>query len=39
MEQQQLAAIFELLKKQQEELNLGAEVTETDIKEQLSLYR
>uniref|UniRef100_A0A336LF82 CSON004541 protein n=1 Tax=Culicoides sonorensis TaxID=179676 RepID=A0A336LF82_CULSO len=40
IEQQQLAAIFELLKKQQEELKLaGEDVAEIDIKEQLSLYR
>ncbi|XP_063695901.1 matrix-remodeling-associated protein 7 [Culicoides brevitarsis] len=39
IEKQQLAAIFELLKRQQEELQLAGEVSEIDLKEQLSLYR
>lgn len=38
MENQQLAAIFELLKKQEEEFNTAG-MDETEFKRQLSLYR
>uniref|UniRef100_A0A1B0CWD8 Matrix-remodeling-associated protein 7 helical domain-containing protein n=1 Tax=Lutzomyia longipalpis TaxID=7200 RepID=A0A1B0CWD8_LUTLO len=38
VQQQQLAAIFELLKKQQEELK-AEELTQEDFKDQLKLYR
>ncbi|XP_055589550.1 matrix-remodeling-associated protein 7 isoform X2 [Uranotaenia lowii] len=39
IECEQLAAIFELLKKQNEDFSLGSDINEQDLKEQLTLYR
>ena len=39
IEKAQLAAIFELLKKQEDEFNLGNTIREDDVKAQLNLYR
>ncbi|KAL1401438.1 hypothetical protein pipiens_020035 [Culex pipiens pipiens] len=39
IERKQLAAIFELLKKQNDEFSLGSNLDEDDLHEQLNLYR
>ncbi|EDW73069.2 uncharacterized protein Dwil_GK16841 [Drosophila willistoni] len=39
IEREQLAAIFELLRKQEQELNLKDRISDHDLKEQVRLYR
>lgn len=39
IEREQLAAIFELLRKQEDELNLKDRISDTDLKQQVKLYR
>lgn len=39
IEREQLAAIFELLRKQEDELNLKDRISDTELKQQVKLYR